>query len=78
MKYDDEWYENNKHNPHIMWNKYTTEALMEFIDDLIKIAGNYRDKPMNDVYTHEYVHGTYEMFKHLQKQANKGEQNENK
>ena len=53
MKYDDEWYENNKDNPHIMWSKYTTEELMGFIDDLMKIVGNYRDKPMNDDYTYQ-------------------------
>ena len=78
MKYDDEWYENNKHNPHIMWSEYTTEELMGFIDDLMKIVGNYRDKPMNDDYTYQYITGTYKMFKHLQKQINKGEKNENK
>ena len=51
--------------------KLYTEELMGFIDELMEIVGNYRDKPMNDDYTYQHITGTYKMFKHLQKQKKK-------
>ena len=71
MKYDDEWYENNKHNPHIMWSEYTTEELMGFIDELMKIALDVNGRQMADDHTYTQITGIYKMFKHLQKQKKK-------
>ena len=35
----------------------TTDTLIEFIDELFEIAGDYKTYPMNDLHTHEYVIG---------------------
>tara|TARA_R100001082_G_scaffold85754_1_gene52341 strand:+ start:305 stop:484 length:180 start_codon:yes stop_codon:yes gene_type:complete len=58
--------------------KYTTEELMGFIDELMKIALDVNGRQMADDHIYTQITGTYKMFKHLQKQINKGEQNENK
>ena len=58
--------------------KYTTKELMGFIDKLMKIALDVNGRQMADDYTYTQITGTYKMFKHLQKQINKGEKNENK
>ena len=58
--------------------KYTTEELMGFIDELMKIALDVNGRQMADDHTYTQITGIYKMFKHLQKQINKGEKNENK
>jgi hypothetical protein len=54
----------------------TTDTLIEFIDELFEIAGDYKDKPMNDLHTHEYVTGKYSEIKRQQRKAKKQEEKE--
>ena len=52
----------------------TTDTLIEFIDELFEIAGDYKTYPMNDLHTHEYVTGKYEEIKRQQRKAKKLEE----
>ena len=52
----------------------TTDTLIEFIDELFEIAGDYKTYPMNDLHTHEYIIGKYEEIKRQQRKAKKLEE----